>query len=159
MVKRSETAFFFLLSLIWILFPSCNRKNDVVPDVYVDFSIDLNNPYFSNLTVFGGVTVITATSPVASLNKTGYNGNGIIVFAGVDEYFAYDCTCPHDYVLDGSSVQVTIDKSSSIFAVCPKCGTKYALSANGTPASGVGRYPLKNYRAYLIGNSVYVRNY
>ncbi len=47
-------------------------------------------------------------------------------------------------------------------ATCPKCGTVYSLSASGTPASGVGRYPLKNYRTSAQGledNRNLLKNY
>ena len=56
------------------------------------------------------------------------------------------------------SIKVNIDPTFSIYAICPKCGTKYALSAGGTPASGIGRYPLKNYRTSFDGRYVSVWN-
>ncbi len=143
-----------------IISVSCYKKNDVIPTVYVDFTIDLENPYYASLNAFGGAKIISSNSPKSGSFFNSYNGNGIIIFAGVDEFLAYDRTCPYEYITNGSSVAVTIDPSSSLFAVCPKCGTKYALSANGTPASGVGRYPLKNYRANLLsGRYVYISNY
>ena len=69
------------------------------------------------------------------------DNNGIIVYNGGDgQFYAYDRTCPHDYEVNNLSIKVKIDFT---IAVCPECGTTYALSASGTPASGKGRYPIK----------------
>jgi len=51
------------------------------------------------------------------------------------------------------SIKVKIDLT---VAECPQCGTKYALSAYGTPISGVGKYPLKNYKTSFDGER-YIR--
>jgi nitrite reductase/ring-hydroxylating ferredoxin subunit len=89
----------------------------------------------------------------------GYDGNGIIIFSYTDnEFYAYDRTCPYDYEVNQKSVKVNV--VDDIYAVCPSCGTEYALFANGTPAKGIGRYPLKNYRAAFDGTTnIFVSNY
>ncbi|MGB8492611.1 MAG: hypothetical protein WCE64_16275 [Bacteroidales bacterium] len=126
-----------------LLFISCSRKaNDVIPDVFVDFTIDLLDPEFVSLSVIGSSDTIDSSTNNWGVNSAGYDGNGIIVYSGPDEYYAFDRTCPHDLSVNGLSVSVNVDFA---IAVCPKCGTKYALTAYGTPLSGVGRYPLKNY--------------
>jgi len=86
----------------------------------------------------------------------GFNGNGIIIFSGSDGYYAYDRTCPHDYVTNSLSIKVNID---FIEAICPDCSTHYALAAFGTPSSGPGRYPLKNYKTRFDGRFLTVWNY
>lgn len=141
-----------------IILSSCNKKNDVIPDVYVDFTLNLNDPQFVNLNAMGGSDTIDARTNNWGISAAGFNGNGIIIYCGVDEYFAYDRTCPHDYTVNNLSVKVKIVSSNSIYAVCPECGTTYALSAGGTPASGVSRYPLKNYKTSYYGNYVRVWN-
>lgn len=137
---------------------SCNKNNDVIPDVYVSFNLYLNDPEFITLNAMGGAVTVNALTNNWGSGAAGFNGNGIIIYSGVDEFFAYDRTCPHDYAVNGLSVKINIDASSSLYAVCPKCSTKYSLPANGTPASGVGRYPLKNYRTSLEGRYVRVWN-
>jgi nitrite reductase/ring-hydroxylating ferredoxin subunit len=149
--------FLFILALAFLL-NSCNKKNDVIPDVIVDFSVSLNDPQFIDLRSFGSTVLIDANTNNLGIRAAGYDGNGIIIFSGVDEYYAYDRTCPHDYVLDGSSIRVNVDPSNSLNAICPKCGTNYALSAGGTPSKGVGQYPLKNYRTSFDGLNVRVWN-
>lgn len=143
---------------IAITLNSCNKKNDVIPDTYVNFTLDLNEVLFHDLTVFGGSVAVDSRTNNWGISAAGYNGNGIIICSGVEEYYAYDRTCPWDYVTSSLSVKVNIDPGNSTIAVCPECGTKYGLTVGGTPASGVGRYPLKNYRTSCNGNYVTVWN-
>jgi nitrite reductase/ring-hydroxylating ferredoxin subunit len=147
---------FFLISAAFVLiFSSCNKKNDVIPDVYVNFTLDLYD--FVNLSAMGSDTVDAYDVRVDNGRDYagGFNGNGIIIYRGADDFYAFDRTCPHDYAVNDLSIKVKID---FIYAVCPKCGTTYALSASGTPASGIGRYPLKNYRTSFDGRYVRVWN-
>jgi nitrite reductase/ring-hydroxylating ferredoxin subunit len=159
MATGSKIRYFFILAAISIMTVSCNRnKNDVIPDVPVDFTINLNDPEFVNLTTLFGSVYINSSTNNWGINSAGYNGNGIIVFAGPDEFYAYDRTCPHDYAVNNINARVYID--DQIYAECPSCKTKYALTNFGTPISDtIGRYPLKNYRTSLNGNYVTVWNY
>jgi len=144
-------AFAFTLS-------SCNKKNDVIPDVTVDFYLNLNDHQFTDLNIFGGIVLVNASTNNLGSLAAGYGGNGIIVFSGVDAFYAYDRTCPHDYSVNGLSIKVNIDPSNSLNAICPKCSTNYALSSGGTPSKGIGRYHLKNYRTSFDGTNVRVWN-
>jgi len=137
---------------------SCNKDNDVIPDTYVNFSLNLNDPEFINLSAFGGSVTVDSRTNNWGIAAAGYNGNGIIICSGVEEYYAYDRTCPHDYTNNSLSVKVNIDPSNSMIGICPKCGTKYGLTVGGTPVEGVSRYPLKNYRTSFVGNYVNVYN-
>lgn len=152
------TIFFIALSFAFILSSCKKNKNDVIPDVYVDFTIDLADPEFINLNAVGGTVLVNEKTNNYGQRAAGFAGNGIIVHAGVDEYFAYDRTCPHDYAENGSAVRINVDSSSTLFAVCPVCKTKYGLPVNGTPAGGIGRYPLKNYKTSFDGRRVRVWN-
>lgn len=142
--------------LMVALVTSCeNEKNDVIPDVYVNFTIDLNDPLFLDLHGIGGAVYINASTNNLGASAAGYGGNGIIIFSGPDNYYAYDRTCPHDFVESGKSVRVNVDFMQ---AVCPSCSTKYELAAGGTPSGGPGRYPLKNYRTAFDGRFITVWN-
>jgi nitrite reductase/ring-hydroxylating ferredoxin subunit len=158
MVSGSKIILFLTVVALVITLGSCNKKNDVIPDTYVNFTLDLNDPEFVNLSGFGGSVTVGASTNNWGPGAAGYDGNGIIICYGVDEFYAYDRTCPHDYVVNNLSVKVNIDPGNSTIAVCPKCLTKYALTEGGTPASGVGRYPLKNYKTRQQGNYVTVWN-
>ena len=151
----SKIGYFLLtIALAFVLSSCIKNKNDVIPDVYVNFTLDLNDPQFVNLTAIGSDTVNARTNNWGS-SAAGFDGNGIIIYNGGDYFSAYDRTCPHDYAVNQLSVKVIIDFT---IASCPKCGTTYSLSSSGTPASGIGRYPLKNYRTSFDGRFVTVWN-
>ena len=158
MAVDSKIRFFLIAVALTVILSSCNKKNDVIPDTYVNFTLDLNDPEFVNLNAMGGSVTVDSHTNNWGPGAAGFNGNGIIIYSGVDEFYAYDRTCPHDYTVNGLSIKVNIDINSSLYAICPKCGTTYALAAGGTPSSGIGKYPLKNYRTRLQGNYVTVWN-
>jgi nitrite reductase/ring-hydroxylating ferredoxin subunit len=152
----SKLRFLLITIALMVLICSCNKKqNDVIPNTIVDFTLNINDPQFVILSAMGGADTVDARTNNWGSRAAGFDGNGIIIYRGVDEFYAYDRTCPHDYAVNGLSIKVRID---FIYAVCPECKTTYALSANGTPASGVGRYPLKNYRTSFDGRYVRVWN-
>ena len=152
MRTQSKITLFLLAVLLSVLICFCKKsKNDVIPNVYVDFTIDLADPEFISLTSVGATVTVNKFTNNFGYRAAGFADNGIIIHSGIDEFFAYDRTCPHDYVTDESSIKIEIDNSSSIYAVCPKCKTKYGLPANGTPVEGAGRYPLKNYKTSYDG--------
>lgn len=159
MATGSKIRYFFILTAITLFAVSCNKdKNDVIPDVYIDFTINLNDPEFVNLTTLFGSAYVSSTTNNWGQKASGYDYNGIIVFAGSDEFYAYDRTCPYDYIVNNLSIKINI--VDMIYAECPQCKTRYALTNFGTPVSGsVGRYPLKNYRTSFSGNYVTVWNY
>jgi nitrite reductase/ring-hydroxylating ferredoxin subunit len=155
-VNSTPKIVFFLFTIAFaISMASCTKaKNDVIPDVYVNFTLDINDPEFVSLTAIGSDTVNAKTNNWGT-GAAGFDGNGIIVYNGGDTFYAFDRTCPHDYEVNALSVKVKIDFT---IATCPQCGTIYSLSASGTPASGVGRYPLKNYRTSFDGRYLRVWN-
>ncbi len=141
-----------------IIFSSCNKNNDVIPDRYVSFTLNLSDPEFVNLNAIGGSVTVNASTNNWGTRAAGFDNNGIIISRGVDEFYAYDRTCPHDYAINRQSIQVQIDATGFAKAVCPECGTTYELISFGTPASGIGRYPLKNYKTRFDGANVTVWN-
>jgi nitrite reductase/ring-hydroxylating ferredoxin subunit len=159
MTIKPKLIVFFLIISLPLLLESCKKsKNDVIPTVYVDFYIDLNDPLFINLLPPLTYVTVSASTNNLGTKAAGFDNNGIIVFHNTEqEFYAYDRTCPHDYEVNNKSVKINV--VDDIYAVCPVCETKYALTVNGTPASGVGKYPLKNYRAALAGTLVHVYNY
>jgi nitrite reductase/ring-hydroxylating ferredoxin subunit len=158
MTIKSKIIVFFLIISLQSFLVSCKKsKYDVIPSVVVDFTINLNDPLFFNLLSPFTFVYVDQTTNNWGQYSAGYDNNGIIVFRSTeDEFYAYDRTCPYDYEVNHKSVKINADM---IYATCPNCGTTYALSANGTPVSGVGRYPLKNYRTGFNGLLVHVYYY
>jgi hypothetical protein len=157
MKLKSKIIFFLIPILVAISLISCKKnKNDVIPDTYVDFTIDLNDPDFIDLQSITNHKIITKATNNWGYRSAGWNDNGIIVFrATLDEFYAYDRTCPYDFAVNGLNIVVNVD---FINAICPQCSTKYALSAGGVPFSGPGNYPLKNYKTGFSGQYVHVHN-
>jgi len=158
MKPKPNILFSFLILISALIFSGCsNDKNDVIPDVYVDFFINLSDPLFFDLNAVGSIAYVSYQTNNLGSVAAGYDNNGIIIYrATLDQFYAYDRTCPHDFVSEGVSVKVNGDGN---FAICPRCGTSYALPASGTPYSGVGKYPLKNYRTSFNGSVVHVWNH
>lgn len=154
----SKLRIFLLICIFFLFHIAChNEENDVIPDVLVDFYIDLNDPEFFNLNAIGNFILVNSSTNNLGYRASGYDNNGIIVYrAQVDEFIALDRTCPHDYSLDGTSIAVTVD---GIYAECPVCASQYALPSYGTPTSGPSRYPLKMYKTSFNGQFVHVTNY
>lgn len=157
MAFRSKLVIFLILIFTVVLLVSCRKnRNDVIPDVYVDFTISLNDPEFFDLNAPTNSKIVTSATNNLGYRAAGYDGNGIIVYrSAMDEFYAYDRTCPHDFAVNGLSEKVNID---FISAICPQCSTSYSLEAGGTPFSGPGKYPLKNYKTSFDGLIVHVWN-
>ena len=150
MTRFSGPVIFFLFFSFSLFLVSCGKaSNEVIPDVYVDFTIDLLDPEFVNLSVINVSDTVDASTNNWGSRSAGYSSNGIIIFSGPDDYYAYDRTCPYDYSETGSAVK--IKTADNIYAVCPECGTRYSLSTYGTPLSGPGKFPLKNYKTSFDG--------
>ena len=160
MILVSKIRNFLLLLILVTGFTACKKdKNDVIPDVFVDFYIRLNDPQFFDLTAPLNSVYIDASTNNIGRNAAGYDGNGIIIYrASEEEFYAYDRTCPHDFAVNGKSIQINI--LDGIYGECPECKTKYGLPNFGSPLSGsVGRYPLKNYKTSFDGINIHVWNH
>jgi hypothetical protein len=154
MMTFLQKGYIFIAGLSILILTSCkNTDYDVIPDVFIDFTIDLLDPEFAALTVIGISDTIDASTNNWGYKSAGYDNNGIIIYSGPDEYLAYDRTCPHDFSVNNLSVAV---KAYLSVAECPVCGTKYTLSGYGSPLSGIGKYPLKSYKTSFEENR-YIR--
>lgn len=154
----SKITFFSALLVFSVAFSGCkNQNNDVIPDVYVNFQIDLlYDIEFRDLNAIGNHVIVTSGTNNWGSRAAGYDNNGIIVYRSLmDEFNAYDRTCPYDYAVNNASVKVNVDFT---IAVCPSCSTRYSLSAFGTTISGPGKYPLKNYNTSFDGRFITVWN-
>ena len=142
--------------LIILLFApqACEKDENVIPDVYVNFYIDLRDIEFQALNFETNHIIVTAATNNIGQDAAGFAGSGIIVYhAQQGEFYAFDRTCPHDYANGQEVIKVNVD---GIYAICPECETNYALPSFGVPTSGPGRYQLKNYRTSLQGSIIRV---
>ncbi len=148
-----------VLILLLSGFDSCKKSQlDVIPNVYVNFFIDLNDPEFISLNAITNYVLIDEFTNNFGYRSAGYDKNGIILYrAGLDEFFAFDRTCPHDYANAGISVAVDTVANEN-YVICPECNSKYILPSFGSPSDGPSKYPLKMYKTTLTGSIVSVYN-
>lgn len=151
----SKLRFFLILMSGIILFQSCTKEtSDVVPETYINIVL------YSDITTQIGISqsrIITNT--MVPVNSLGYDNNGIIIYRNSqNEYFAYDRTCTY-HIEESIAVNLW---TNPMFAVCPKCNTKYQLFWSGIPADeGPSVYPLKQYKASYNPNTfeLHITNY
>lgn len=141
-----------------LFFVQCDQDScDVIPDVRVEFTINMYTPPYNTLQAVGNSLEIPVNK---SLYAGGYNNNGVIVHRRlIDEFQAYDRTCTFNH---GGSVAVEISKDNPLIAICPECDSKFYLSSGGIPSDdSKAPCPLKNYNAdfYEAVNEVSVYNY
>jgi len=132
---------FFILSI----FDGCRKKDEVVPNVYVNFSIDLGSVQYLKLATIGGWVYVTG------------GVNGIIIYHNsVNEFAAYDRTCPYH---PNENNRIYIQTPDNIFAYDSVCHSRFSL-LDGLPESGPAKAPLKYYNADYIeaSNMLHVYN-
>jgi len=152
----SKIIVFFIISFAAILLHGCkDNTNQIIPDVFVDFTINLNDPMFNDLTTVDNAVVIT--SSYDGVNSAGYNNHGIIIYrASETEFYAFDRTCTYE---DAKDQVVKIDNPGDLTAECPHCHSEYILPGYGYPTDkGPAKYPLKQYKTEFDGLYVHVYN-
>ena len=147
----------FIVLMPVLMLVNCNSDNNDgyynIPYVYVNYTINLDLPSYSNLVNIGGYVVI---------GNQGYKG--IIVFHdGFDQFTAIERACTYQ-PLDACSI-VTVDNSGT-FIRCGHyetsdwigcCNSKFTM--DGTIVlEGPAKYPLKHYQVIKTGNSLLITN-
>ena len=124
--------------VILVFFYSCNSQDDFIQDVYVNETISLNLPEYSEL-----------LSPGSSIFIKG-GVDGLIVYRGVGEnYKVYDRNCSYEPNLECSY----IDSINSTIAMCGCCSSAFLLDQNGVAANSPAVLPLKQYN-YSLNNTL-----
>jgi hypothetical protein len=132
--------------LISAFLSSCiEEEPKIVPDVYVNFTINLDLPEF---------IALKSINNAIKKSYEGYDNNGVILYRyTLDEYIAFDATCPQHIE---TSTSISLDEGGVAgTATCPHCNTTYSFFNFGQASSG---YPLKRYRTNLRGTMLDVFN-
>ncbi len=127
------------------IFANCHKKDDVVPNVYVNFTIDLSSIQYSKLNIIGGYIYVTG------------GVNGILIYRnGQNEFYAYDRTCTYH---TEENRKIFVQESDKIFAIDTVCGSRFFL-LDGSPEKGPAKAPLRKYSADYIeaSNMLHVYN-
>lgn len=132
MLKTRSYIFILLLFSVF----SCSKDNNAnIPLVNVNFTINVNNPAYSNVAVPGGWMYINGGS------------RGIILYRySNDEFRAFDRHCTYD--VTSTCGLVSVDNSNIVgFDDC--CGSKFLVS-DGSVTQGPANLPLKAYNTSLM---------
>jgi len=121
----------FLIILIIPLFFQC-ETNSPVPQVYVNFTIELSNPLYQSLLNVANAVYI---------ENAGYKGI-IVIQTDIDKFAAYDATCTYDPEHEWGRVEI---EPNGIYAYDKECGSQFSLMMNGAINKGPATYPLQPY--------------
>lgn len=163
----SKVNIFFVFFFLFVFSISCNKDEfDTVPYVPVYYEIDIINQL--NLGVTESVT-ITAYDEFSSIieypnssRPPSYipfatRGNGIIIYQGMDGYYAFDLTCTYRAREDYCAVEY--DASTGIKYQCPCCNSVFNLTLGANPeGNSKAVRALKAYPVSEYGNELIVAN-
>ena len=156
-MPHSKLRIFLIGFAIILLFGSCTKRSEeIIPDTFVDFVINLDSPQFIDLNAIGNSVIVT--SSYAGQNSGGYRGHGIIIYrASQTEFYAFDRTCTFEEGLDQA---VNLNIPTDLSPICPACKSTYILPSLGYPDNdGPAIYPLRQYQTEFGGNTVWVYNF
>lgn len=129
-----------LVSILVLLLCACGKDDGTyIPEVYVNYTVPVNDPSISGLNSPGGAVVIN-----------GHGVAGIIIYRRADNvYMAYDrCSS----VNPQNKCAVTLD-NPSLTVTDPCSGAKFSLF-DGTPVKAPATKNLKQYQ--VTANSLYL---
>ncbi len=126
---------FFTFIIVTVF--SCRSTENKIPYVYVNLTLDLNKPEFSDLNAIGNYVYITG------------GVSGIVVYRdGLTDFYAYERACPYDP--ECGRVYVDYDHAKLIDTCC---GSEFSLTLEGALLSGPAELPLRRYATYYNTNT------
>jgi len=131
-----------ILALVCMLFFSCGKTGDVVPNVPVNLSIPITDPRITALNSQGGAVLISGAGVA-----------GIIIYRGINGYVAYDRCSSYQ---PEKQCAVTLDDTG--FTVTDPCsGAKFSLT-DGSPVKAPATRSLKTYNVNTTQFEIIVYN-
>lgn len=111
-----------ILCLLPLLLLSCKGENHCKTSIgLTNFSLEPNSAAYSGLNTVGGYEYLT-----------GGNRGVVVVRTALNEFVAFDRTCPED-----NTSQCSFSEGwGGTIMECPTCHTLFNLYANGTPLDG-----------------------
>ena len=134
----------FLLLVLAVFF-SCekNDTNDVLPDVFVDETVNLNLPQYIDLQIPSG----------SAYTKGGIKGIVIRNTGGTPLYKAFDLACPNN----DCTTPMTFDGSLRLKCACDN--SEYSI-IDGSPQTAGNIHFAREYNVIVSGSStLYIRNF
>jgi nitrite reductase/ring-hydroxylating ferredoxin subunit len=141
MFNRTKLIKIFIIPLIFAIINGCDDNDQWIPNVRVQKSLHLS----TDLATLGLLQAGNFTGGV----------NGIIVFRLADrEFNAFDRTCSYQ---PAENCAVFFNHEL-LLAECPCCESLFELFESGAVQKGPARRPLKQYRAVVTGDILYISN-
>jgi hypothetical protein len=135
--------FLFILPMIFF-FTDCKKEHQYVPNVYVNLTVYVNDPQNIVLTTTGGWKYFPG------------GNKGVIVYRkGINEFVAFERTCP--YLPDEAASIVEVDTTNNIVMKDVSCSSQFLLS-DGSPISGPAVIPLRQFHCVFDGTTLRVTN-
>lgn len=131
-----------LICALLLVNDGCRNRDDRVPVVFVDFTLLLDLPEFSDL-----------ASPGGSIHISGGSMGIIIYRRSQDEFVAFDRHCTYQVP---EYCRVTIDEETTITANCECCNSVFSIY-DGTPISGEAAVSLSRYGTGYNGTTNQLR--
>ena len=133
----------YAFATIAVLFSSCGKNSDPIPNVAVNFEAPLTDPRLAGLTAGGGVVFLA-----------NYGVAGIILYHEPDgSYAAYDRCSSYK---PENKCAVTLD-SDHLTVTDPCSGSVFSL-ADGSPVKAPATYALKSYYVTVANYEIFVSN-
>ena len=130
------------LIILIILIKSCDKDNNIIPNVKVDFRIQA-----SELSGVGS----------AIYTQENYGVRGIIIYhKNTNEYVAFERAC--SYRPNDNCAVVHLNNEVNPSFLKDSCCNSSFLLEDGTPFSGPALVPLKQYSTNFDGTYIYVYN-
>ncbi|MDR2041324.1 MAG: (2Fe-2S)-binding protein [Tannerella sp.] len=143
----------YLVFLLLLCF-SCIKTEDPIGNFRVYLRLDLYlNDRDQILRTPGTSQTYTSKDINPNIQRVGFGGV-LVVHAADDRFYAFDLACPYEA---SRSVRVAPD-ANTIYAVCPKCGTKYDIAFGTGAPNGVSRFYLKRYNVNENGLQLTISN-
>jgi len=135
MVKK---LFFILISIVLVV--SCKEPeyNDLLPNVTVNFTVNMNLPQYSDLQIPG--TYKESPSNIGV--------KGIIIYNFNNTYKAFDLACPHLAVSSCSKMEF----DGSLFLKCLCDDTTFSIY-DGSPQSNGASNWAREYKVQVLGGN------
>ncbi len=139
-----KTNLYWIFVLICLNFFSCGHEESPVPDLWVDFQVNINNAEYSALQNPGGWVYISG----------GYNGIFLYNFNN-QTYYAYDRACTADI---GHAPLVYDEKRHELHHAdsTANCNSRYSVLLHGAVTHGDAKYPLREYKVIYLGTRLRV---
>ena len=133
---------------------SCKEHRNPIPimPVYLNLDLTFKDKELKAIPSYKEYTRSNINSQIGE--RAGFGGV-LVIHTMLGEYKAFDLTCPYEI---NQNITVKVD-DEVLYAVCPKCGTKYEIGFGTGAPDGASKHGLLEYhKITLTGSNLRVSN-